>query len=261
MSVVGRVDGLWRYPVKSMRGQEINEAFLGVAGLYGDRLFALRTSMKPDSSPYLTGQELPDMVLYIPRFYDHETTVKPTNFKEDESAAPSENAEADNIGRLSIYVESPAGDLVDLEDDSILHTMNQSLGGDLSLMKSAAAMADNQPLCLISLQTGAQLSEEVGENIDQRRFRANIYMDLGASAGFTEDDFVGKKLRIGSTAVISIIERAQSCKMMSIDPETSEKDGKILRSITKTHEGKAGIYAEVLVEGMAQKGDEIILLE
>ena len=42
MSIVGKVESLWRYPVKSMRGERLDEAFVGFAGVYGDRLFAFR---------------------------------------------------------------------------------------------------------------------------------------------------------------------------------------------------------------------------
>lgn len=51
MSVVGSVDSLWRYPVKSMRGEQIEEAFVGFAGVYGDRLFAFRDSANPKGFP------------------------------------------------------------------------------------------------------------------------------------------------------------------------------------------------------------------
>jgi uncharacterized protein YcbX len=256
MSVVGKVQSLWRYPVKSMRGHELPEAFIGTAGIYGDRLFAIKTSLKPAETPYLTGGELRDMVLYTPRYYDHDTTIKPDNYNEAD-----ETPVADDTERLSIYVENPSGDMVDLDDPSILHELSQSIGGDLSVEISKRALADNQPICLLSLQMIKQLNEEAGENIDTRRFRANIYMNLEGNKGFSEDKFVGKKLRIGPKAIISISDRAETCKMMSLDPDTSEKDGKVLRGITKTHEGKAGIYATVLVEGMAKTGDDIVLLD
>jgi uncharacterized protein YcbX len=255
MSVVGKIESLWRYPVKSMRGHELPEAFICTAGVYGDRLFAIKTSLKPAESPYLTGSELRDIVLYTPRYYDHDTTIKPDNLESKETLV------ADDTAQLIVYVENPAGDMVDLDDPSILHELSQSIGGDLSIERSKQAIADNQPLCLLSLQTIKQLSEEVGEKIDHRRFRANIYMNLEGNEGFAEEKFVGKKLRIGPTAVISISDRAETCKMMSLDPDTSVKDGKVLRSITKTHEGKAGIYATVLVEGMAKTGDDIVLLD
>jgi uncharacterized protein YcbX len=69
MSAVGKVDSLWRYPVKSMRGEELEEAFLGFSGVYGDRLFAFRSSASPKGFPYLTGREQEELLLYRPRLF------------------------------------------------------------------------------------------------------------------------------------------------------------------------------------------------
>ena len=46
MAIIGKVESLWRYPVKSMRGEELSEAFVGFAGDYGDRLFASRETQR-----------------------------------------------------------------------------------------------------------------------------------------------------------------------------------------------------------------------
>ncbi len=51
MSIIGKVESLWRYPVKSMRGEEVDTAFLGFAGIYGDRLFAFRSAASPKGFP------------------------------------------------------------------------------------------------------------------------------------------------------------------------------------------------------------------
>ena len=57
MSIVGKVDSLWRYPVKSMRGEELEEAFAGYPGVYGDRVFAFKSSASPSGFPYFTARE------------------------------------------------------------------------------------------------------------------------------------------------------------------------------------------------------------
>ena len=56
MGLVGRVDSLWRYPVKSMCGEELAEAYVGFSGVYGDRLYAFRSSASPTGFPFLTGR-------------------------------------------------------------------------------------------------------------------------------------------------------------------------------------------------------------
>jgi MOSC domain-containing protein len=51
MKVVGKIESLWRYPVKSMRGEELQEAFVGFPGVYSDRLYAFRSSAAPKGFP------------------------------------------------------------------------------------------------------------------------------------------------------------------------------------------------------------------
>ena len=79
MRVVGKIESLWRYPVKSMRGEELQEAFVGFPGVYGDRLYAFRSSAAPEGFPYLTGREQEAMLLYRPRYRHAERTTKPGN--------------------------------------------------------------------------------------------------------------------------------------------------------------------------------------
>ena len=59
-------------------------------------------------------------------------------------------------------------------------------------------MTDCRPISLFSLQTARQLGEEVGAVLDKRRFRANVYLDLGATNGFSENGLVGRRVQIGS---------------------------------------------------------------
>ena len=62
MDVVGQVQSVWRYPVKSMRGERLESAFVGFSGVYGDRVYAFRNSAAPAGFPYLTGRELEQML-------------------------------------------------------------------------------------------------------------------------------------------------------------------------------------------------------
>src|SRR5881296_1393277 len=88
MAIIGKVESLWRYPVKSMRGEELNEAFVGFAGLYGDRLFAIRSSASPKGFPYLTAREQRKLLQYRPRYRYPDKAARPINLAEAESMAP-----------------------------------------------------------------------------------------------------------------------------------------------------------------------------
>lgn len=263
MGLVGRVDSLWRYPVKSMRGEELAEAYVGFSGVYGDRLYAFKSSASPMGFPYLTGREQEEMILYRPRFRHPDKAAKPTNLTEAENISPGLTPLFADPTDLGVDVETPSGEMLAVDDPALLRRLVERIGAppSLALLRSERAMTDCRPVSLFSVQTVHRLGEEIGGAIDKRRFRANIYLDLGSAAGFAEDGFVGRTLRIGPKAVISVLERDPRCKMITLDPDTAEPSPEILRRVARDHDGKAGVYGAVLVEGMVRQGDEIELLD
>src|SRR5437899_13053065 len=84
MSIIGKVDSLWRYPVKSMRGQELDEAFAGFSGVYGDRFFAFKSSPSPRGFPYLTAREQRRLLQYRPHFRNPDKAPRPIHLSEPE---------------------------------------------------------------------------------------------------------------------------------------------------------------------------------
>src|SRR4029453_514408 len=64
MTAVGKVESFWRYPVKSMAGEAIEEAFVGYAGVFGDRCCAFLNSAAPAGFPYLTGRNKGQMLQF-----------------------------------------------------------------------------------------------------------------------------------------------------------------------------------------------------
>ena len=163
----------------------------------------------------------------------------------------------------AVDVETPSGEVLAVDDPALVARLGELIGGehDVVLVRSDRAMTDCRPISLFSVQTVAQLSDEIGTELDLRRFRANIYLDLGPSSGFAEDEFLGRKLRIGSKAVVSVLERDPRCKMISIDPDTAEENPEVLATVSRAHESKAGVYGAVLVEGLIRPGDPVQLLD
>ena len=261
MAVIGKVESLWRYPVKSMRGDELNEAFVGFAGVYGDRLFAFRSSERPKGFPYLTGREQMKMLLYRPRFRHPGKAAIPPNLTEAEDIAPGLNPVFADPADLAVDVETPSGEVLSIDDPALARMLNERREWNpFTLLRSERAMTDCRPVSLFSVQTARRLGEELGIDLDKRRFRANIFMDLASTTGFAEDEFVGRTLRIGAKAVVSILERDPRCAMITIDPDTAERNPDILGKVTKAHDGKAGVYGAVLVEGLVRVGDDIDVL-
>src|ERR1700712_3912207 len=88
MKTVGRIESAWRYPVKSMRGEELRQAFVGFAGVYGDRFYAFVSSAAQKGFPYLTAREKETMLLYKPAYREAEYMMMPPNLAEAEALPP-----------------------------------------------------------------------------------------------------------------------------------------------------------------------------
>jgi uncharacterized protein YcbX len=261
MSVIGKVDSLWRYPVKSMRGEELDEAFAGFSGIYGDRLFAFRSSASPNGFPYFTAREQKRLLQYRPHFRHPDKAARPINLTEAESMGA--NPVWADPSQLMVNVETPDGRTLAIDDAALIDMLRTDIDQkhQLKLMRSERAMTDCRPVSIFSLQSARQLGEETGTPIDKRRFRANVYVDLASAQGFAENEFVGKSLRIGPKAVVTVLERDARCMMITLDPDTGEKTPAILKKVAQAHEGMAGVYGAVVVEGMVRKGDPIELLD
>ncbi len=261
MSIVATVESLWRYPVKSMRGEELDEMFAGYSGVYGDRLFAFKSSASPKGFPYLTGREQRQMLRYRPRFRDPDKAARPINLTEAESL--SANPVSADLADLMVDVETPTGETVAIDDPKLIDMLREGIEEQhhLTLLRSERAMTDCRPVSIFSLQSAQQLAEETGTPVDKRRFRANVYVNLASAEGFAENAFVGRSLRIGPKLVVTILERDPRCMMITLDPDTGEKTPAILKKVAQSHDGMAGVYGAVMVEGMLHKGDSVELLD
>jgi uncharacterized protein YcbX len=261
MSVIGKVDSAWRYPVKSMRGEELEEAFAGFSGIYGDRLFAFESSASPKGFPYFTAREQRRLLQYRPHFRYPEKAARPINLTEAEGMGA--NPVWADPSELMVDVETPDGKKLAIDDPALTDMLRTDLDQkhQLTLMRSERALTDCRPVSIFSLQSARQLAEETGVPIDKRRFRANVYVDLTSGGGFAENDFVGRSLRIGPKVVVRVLERDARCVMITLDPDTTEKTPEILKKVAQAHEGMAGVYGAVMVEGMLHKGDPVEVLD
>jgi uncharacterized protein YcbX len=263
MSVVGTVESLWRYPVKSMRGEELDEMFAGYAGVYGDRLFAFESSASPKGFPFFTGREQRQIIRYRAHFRNPEKAARPVNYSEAEKLSPNVNPVSASAADLIIDVQTPDGETFAIDDPALIDNLRADLdeSHELTLLRSDKAITDCRPLSIFAVQTAKKLADETKIDIDKRRFRANVYVDLTNNAdGFGEDQFVGRSLRIGSRVTVAVLQRDARCMMITLDPDTAEKTPAVLKAVAQAHEGMAGVYGAVLVEGMIRTGDPVELV-
>src|SRR6476469_6867485 len=118
MPLVGTVESLWRYPVKSMRGEELDEIFVSYAGVYGDRLFAFGSSATRKGLPFLTAREQNKILRYQPRFRDPKKAARPVNLAAaEELGANPVSAQSDE---LMVDVEAPDGTLFPINNPALI---------------------------------------------------------------------------------------------------------------------------------------------
>ncbi|MEP6754268.1 MAG: MOSC domain-containing protein [Chthonomonadales bacterium] len=263
MPTIGTVESLWRYPVKSMRGEELTEAFMGFSGIFGDRCYAVKNSASRKGFPYLNANVQHQMLAYLPQFRYPEKAIAPPNITESMCIGPGVTPANANADELELDVIMPSGAIISIDDQSLLEVLSEGLHGEnnLSVVRSDRALTDCRPVSLISIQTIQQLGTELGIPLDKRRFRANIYLDLTADEGFLEDELVGRRIRIGTKAEIMVLQRDPRCPMISIDPGTGEHNPEVLRHVAQKHANNAGVYCAVLVEGLLNVGDPVCVVD
>ena len=263
MSVIGTVESLWRYPVKSMRGEELDEMFAGYSGVYGDRIFAFKSSASRAGFPWFTARDQTQMLRYRPRFRQPDKAARPINQAEADKLAPGATPVYADPDDLMVDVETPGGRAFAIDDPSLTEELRQNLDEkhQLTLLRSERALTDCRPLSIFAVQSARKLGERAGLDVDKRRFRANVYLDLTSVEPFAEEKWVGRSLRIGPKVLVSIVDRDPRCMMITLDPDTGEKAPAVLKAVAQGHDGLAGVYGAVLVQGTIRKGDPVELLD
>jgi uncharacterized protein YcbX len=188
---------------------------------------------------------------------------RPPNLQEAEALGPGVTPLYPDPADTAVDVQTSDGEWQAIEDSKLLGRIINGLCDrhHLRLVRSERSFTDCRPVSIFGIWTARQLADEIGTAIDQRRFRANIYVDFRSQRGFAEDELVGKTLRIGRKATIVILERDPRCKMITLDPDTAQQNPEVMRCVARNHEGYVGVYAAVIVEGAIQSGDEVALLD
>lgn len=230
---VGRIAGLWRYPVKSMAPEALQESEVDWNGLPGDRRWAfVRQDMEQSGFPWLTLREVPRMAQYIPSFRD-----------------------PGNPDTSPTVVKTPTGEVHDITDP----VLGAELGhGGARVIRSARGIFDTFPLSLITTQTITRLSEIVGENLDVQRFRPNILVDAAEDAPFQEDSWVGRVLRFGGVRM-RVDKRDGRCVVITIDPVTAKRSPAILGAVRQERQGSLGVYGTTVEQGKVAVNDTVLI--
>jgi uncharacterized protein YcbX len=231
MTVVGRIAALWRYPVKSMAGEELDCAEVSWNGLAGDRRWAfIRDGQVRSGFPWLTMRDLPELAHYRPRF-----------------------ADPDRPEASLVLVRTPSGGELDVADPALA----AELGPGVCVIKQSRGIFDTMPLSLLTVQTVASLARLAGTGLAVRRFRPNLLVEA-SGCGFPEDAWVGRGLRVGGLRM-RVDKRDQRCVVVNVDPVTLRRDPAILRAIARERGNLLGVYGSAVQPGRVAVGDPVKL--
>jgi len=239
MREVGVVTGLFRYPVKSMAGETLQEAVIGWHGIEGDRRFAFRREDAPGGFPWLSAGRLASLILYRPRM------------------------PADGDGAAAT-VTTPSGAVLDLDGEALAAELSAAFGSRLSVMRLDHGIFDDAKLSLITESTIDSLARECGRGLDTRRFRPNVVVRTTATGAFPEERWVGARLRFGAEdggPMMGVTQRDVRCAMVGLDPDTGAADPAILKTTVRVSDTCAGVYGTPLRTGRVRIGDPVYLLD
>lgn len=235
----GVVTQLTRYPVKSMAGECLEEAELVSTGLYGDRLCALIDETKEGWERYVTARQVPELLAF--------------------RAAVADNGRPGRGTLPAVRIEGPDGRLYEW-DEALLHEVQRYAKPKLSLYAcdpdSELLAVDSAPILIVAEQMLERLALLVGKEAGFLRFRPNIVVRFPDGLFGNEQELVGKQLRIGD-AVVRIVDSCERCSMITIDPETLERNPVLLKTVHREMNLRFGLYASVLQAGKIKLGDKV----
>ncbi len=261
MEQIGTIESACRYPVKSMAGETVDEAFVGYAGLMGDRAWAfIPNGATTKGFPWHTGRQQEQLVLYKPRYRQVAASTLPVEVAASFATAPGANPVFPAREAFAVDVTTPDGRTLAVNSADLANELEENGGKPVTVRFSERSLYDCRPVSLFGNASVRALGEAMGRPLDRRRFRANFYTDWQDDKAFHEESLVGHTLQIGERLRIAVLERDPRCKMITLDPDTAEMDPSVLRHVARAHDGKAGVYAAVLVEGIVRKGDPIWLV-
>ena len=234
MIEIGRLKRLRRYPVKSMRGEDLREVFVSQTGLRGDRVHAFVDPANKSNFPWVSARQVPELLLFEPRFEEGAPTVK---------------------------VRSPEGVEHQLPDAAFVRELEKRWGRPLLLRSSPESLHDSSPISIFGLASLRALENETSLTLDPCRFRANFYVEWSDPAPFYEETLVGRTIQIGAQLKVRIDKKDARCVIINLDPASALASPNVLKTVGQKHQGRIGVYALTVQTGPAALEDPIFLTD
>ncbi len=236
---IGQIEALFRYPVKSMRGEPLDAATMGWQGLEGDRRLAFRRLDERGGFPWLSASKLPDLIHFTPQ--------------------PREDGKAE---ALPTHVRTPEGEVMPVFGEALAAEVGRRLGGPVEMMELRQGIFDEASISVIASETVREICRLAGTSADARRFRPNVLVRCARAVPFEEDEWVGGVLSFGEgddAPAVAVTMRDIRCVMVNLDPDGGRPAPEMLKAVVRVNDNNAGVYGTVTRIGRLAVGQTVVL--
>lgn len=263
---LGSVAALWRYPVKSMMGEELNASVVTERGLLGDRAYAL----VDQETGKVASAKQPRK--WAKLFEFRAAYVQPSG----------------GNGLPPVRITLPDGTIVTSDLPNLQEILSRELGREVALAASApeapsleeywpdieglafrevvtdeamppGTFFDLAVVHVLATATIDRLRELYPDGrFEVRRFRPNVVVTTDGR-GFVENEWIGGTLALGDEVRLEVTGPCPRCVMTTLPQYDLPKDPGILRAAAKHNEANVGVYASVVSGGTVRRGDPVRL--
>ena len=245
---------IWRYPVKSMLGEQIDQANVTPDGIQGDRRWAV---VDAESGVSLSAKRYADLLRCRAWTSDGAVMIELPNGRE--YAAGSAEV-ADGLSHLlGRQVATRSADATETIQHEFPTAVTEGEGEPFLYEPETEAFFDCAPLQLLTSSTLLELQQLLPDSIIHRaRFRPNFLVKT-TDPGFIENTWVNKDVTLGSLRC-QVYDDTRRCIMVALDQGDLPRDTDVIRTILKSNEGRAGVALKTLSSGLVQCGAKVEVL-
>jgi uncharacterized protein YcbX len=247
---------LWRYPVKSLRGERLPALNFVADGVDGDRMWGIRDS---SDGRILTARREPRLLFAASRVGSHGLPlITLPDGQELADLGPATDAALSAwLGRPVALVAAAASEASNAE---YFADATDDTSQPIEWTMPKGRFVDSFPVLVMTTAglrgAGAAYSAGVW---DVRRFRPNVLIDLDGQ-GWLEDAWVDRCLRVRE-ALLLPRKRCIRCTMVSRAQPGLDRDVNIYKTLYRTHGGEAGMWTQVIKPGSIAEGDVVEVAE
>lgn len=279
-TVVGNISKVMRFPVKSMLGEVLNECAITAYGLDGDRAHALIDVETGKIASAKQPNLWRDLLLLSSRIDSSETRVVIS----DGNGKTFKNVESDIDAKLTrlvgrkvklIDVRPSGAELNRARPDEVMSDgVEATVSQDLLIIAAAAPTGGFFDFAPIHLMTSASLDAACASapqaSIAAERYRPNLVIETLSSAPFAENDWIGRRIKIGQSIVLELLAPTPRCAVPMLAHGVLPRSPEAVGVVNKLNKVEfpmlgpgtfpcLGAYATVVTSGIVQCGDQVVL--